>query len=192
VNFAVAAAVFPVILLGELPDKTMFASLMLAARGRPLSVWVGAAAAFTVHVAIAVAAGRLLALAPRRPVDAVVAALFVGGAIYALRAGPEEEQRAAAEELDQLRSRRRVVLTAFLVIFLAEWGDLTQVLIADLAARYRDPIAVAVGALAALWVTAGLAAAGSRLLRRLPLRPVRWVTAAVLLVFAGFAAAAAA
>ena len=52
-NPAVAAAVFPVIFLGELPDKTMFASLVMATRGRPFAVWLGATAAFAVHVVIA-------------------------------------------------------------------------------------------------------------------------------------------
>ena len=56
-NLAITATVFPLILLGELPDKTMFASLVLASRGRPLAVWLGAAAAFTLHVMIAVTVG---------------------------------------------------------------------------------------------------------------------------------------
>jgi putative Ca2+/H+ antiporter (TMEM165/GDT1 family) len=60
VNLAVAAAVFPVIFLGELPDKTMFASLVMATRGRPFAVWIGATAAFAVHVVIAITVGVLL------------------------------------------------------------------------------------------------------------------------------------
>src|ERR1022692_3493491 len=49
-SLAIAVAVFPVIFIGELPDKTMFASLVLSTHGRPLRVWLGAAAAFAVHV----------------------------------------------------------------------------------------------------------------------------------------------
>ena len=56
-NLAIALAVFPVIFVGELPDKTMFASLVLASRGHPASVWVGAAGAFMVHVVIATTIG---------------------------------------------------------------------------------------------------------------------------------------
>jgi putative Ca2+/H+ antiporter (TMEM165/GDT1 family) len=67
-NLAIAVAVFPVIFIGELPDKTMFASLVLSTRGRPLRVWLGAAAAFVVHVAIAVSVGvALLRILPHRP-----------------------------------------------------------------------------------------------------------------------------
>lgn len=190
-RLGVLAAVFPLVLLAELPDKTMFASLLLAARGRPLAVWAGASLAFAVHVVIAVAAGRLLSLVPPQPLHAIVAALFFGAAIYALVAGPAEDEEAAARELQRVHSRRRVVGTAFLVVFIAEWGDLTQVLIANLTARYRDVVAVGVGSLAALVVAAGISAGASRLVGRLPLRLLRWVTAAVLLVFAGLAAASA-
>src|SRR5262249_59112443 len=83
-NFAIAAAVFPVIFIGELPDKTMFASLVMSSRGRPWAVWLGAAGAFLVHVAIATTIGvGLFALLPQRAVDALVAVLFLAGAIYA-------------------------------------------------------------------------------------------------------------
>ena len=191
-RFGVVAAVFPLVLLAELPDKTMFASLLLAARGRPFAVWVGTSLAFAVHVVIAVAAGRLLSLVPPQPLHAVVAALFFAAAIYAIVAGPDEDEEAAARELQRLHSRRRVVLTAFVVVFIAEWGDLTQVLIANFAARYHDVLAVGVGALAALIIAAGISAGASRLVSRLPLRLLRWVTAAALLAFAGLAAAAAA
>jgi putative Ca2+/H+ antiporter (TMEM165/GDT1 family) len=47
------AAVFPVIFLGELRDKTMFASLVMTTRGRPFAVWLGATAAFAGPVVIA-------------------------------------------------------------------------------------------------------------------------------------------
>src|SRR5215471_11640962 len=79
---AVIAGAFTLTFLAELPDKSMFASLVLGTRYRPVWVWSGAAAAFTVHMAIAVTAGQLLALLPGRVVQAVVAGLFVAGAVY--------------------------------------------------------------------------------------------------------------
>src|ERR1700681_2011070 len=92
-KFAVVLAVFPVIFLGELPDKTMFASLVLATRGRPLAVWTGAAAAFVVHVVIAVTIGvGLFPLLPHRVVDGVVAALFLLGAAYAYAESRKDEE----------------------------------------------------------------------------------------------------
>src|SRR5205807_5262776 len=70
---AVVAAVFPVIFIGELPDKTMFASVVMASRGHPRAVWVGAAGAFAVHVVIATTVGvGLVHLLPHRAVEALV------------------------------------------------------------------------------------------------------------------------
>jgi Ca2+/H+ antiporter, TMEM165/GDT1 family len=182
-DLAVVGSVFVVIFLGELPDKTMFASLVLASRGRPLAVWFGAAAAFSVHVVIAVTAGGLLSLAPERVVDLVAAVLFAGGAVYAFRDTGEEEAEKGLEAT-RVVSARRTVLTAFIVIFVAEWGDLTQILTANLAARDHDPVSVGVGAVLALWSVAALAVIGSRFLTRLPMDVIRRVTGTVLAVLA--------
>jgi putative Ca2+/H+ antiporter (TMEM165/GDT1 family) len=186
VNFAVAFAVFPVIFLGELPDKTMFASLILATRGRPAHVWAGAAAAFVVHVAIATTIGvGLFALFSHRVVDGVVAALFLVGAAYAWREAGRSEEALITREA----AAHQVVSTAFVVIFVAEWGDLTQILTANLAAHYHSPLSVGVGAVAALWAVAALAVTGGQnLLRWLDIATVRKVTAVVLVILAGYAA----
>ncbi len=183
----IVVAVFPLIFFGELPDKTMFASLLLASRGRPFAVWCGAALAFLVHVTIAVSIGvGLFHLLPHRAVDAIVAVLFVLGAVLAFRES-EAEEVAVAEEIIEVAEPRvhRVVLTAFVVIFLAEWGDLTQVLTANLAARYHSPLSVGVGAAAALLSVAALAAVGGRqLVRFVPGMLLRRVTGAVCAVLA--------
>ena len=137
-NLAIVLAVFPIIFIGELPDKTMFASLVMASRGRPLPVWLGAAGAFLVHVLIAVTIGvAVFKLLPTRVVDAVVSLLFLVGAIYAFREADHDESELVAKEE---ASHRRVVVTAFAVIFVAEWGDLTQILTANLAAHYHSPL----------------------------------------------------
>lgn len=189
-DLGIAAAVFPVIFIGELPDKTMFASLVMASRGRPLAVWLGAAGAFLLHVAIATTVGvGLFAVLPHRALEAVVAALFAAGAVYAYVEGSRGETVPVTREVG---THRRVVVTAFVVIFLAEWGDLTQILTANLAAHYHSPLSVGLGALLALWCVAGLAVvSGQSLLRIFPIRAVRRLTAVVLLVLAGVAAAAA-
>ena len=186
-SVAIAVAVYPVIFIGELPDKTMFASLVLASRGRPLAVWVGAAGAFLLHVVIATTIGvALFRLLPDRVVSALVAVMFLGGAIYTLREAGRDETELIQHEA---ATHRRVVTTAFLVIFIAEWGDLTQILTANLAAHYHSALSVGVGAVAALWTVALLAVAGGQgLLRVVPIKMVRRVTAAVLLILAGVAA----
>jgi putative Ca2+/H+ antiporter (TMEM165/GDT1 family) len=184
-HFAVIAAVFPVIFIGELPDKTMFASLVLATRGRPLAVWTGAAGAFVVHVAIATTVGvGLFHLLSHRAVDGIVAGLFLFGAGYALVESRRAEEAAVLAEA----SHGRVVTTAFAVIFLAEWGDLTQILTANLAAHYHDPVSVSVGAVIALWAVAAIAVvSGQGVLRYVNIATVRRVTAVILVALAGWA-----
>ncbi len=191
-TLGVAAAVFPVIFAAELPDKSMFASLVMATRGRPAAVWGGAALAFAVHVIIAVSIGTtLVALLPHRVLEGVVAVLFLGAAFLALRDSAEAEEAEGERESMRMGARRSLA-GAFVVIFLAEWGDLTQVLTAALAVRYHAPLEVAAGAIAALWAVTALAAGAGRLLEHLPLTPVRRLTGIALLLLAliaGFEAA---
>jgi putative Ca2+/H+ antiporter (TMEM165/GDT1 family) len=190
VNLYIAAICFPVIFVGELPDKTMFASLILATKGKPRQVWLGAAGAFAVHVVIATTIGvAIFAVLPKRAVDGVVAALFLAGAVYAWREGTRDETELASTEA----SRHGAVITAFIVIFIAEWGDLTQILTANLAARYHSPLSVGVGCLLALWAVAAVAvASGQTLLRIVKVSTIRKITAAVLVGLAAYTAVAAA
>jgi putative Ca2+/H+ antiporter (TMEM165/GDT1 family) len=180
----IALVCFPIIFVGELPDKTMFASLVMATKGRPLQVWVGAAVAFVAHVVIAVTIGvAIFHLLPTRVVDALVAAAFLAGAVYAWVASRSDSE----ETVTRMPSAHGVVLSAFVVIFVAEWGDLTQILTANLAARYGSPLSVAVGSVAALWTVAALAVtSGSTVLRFVSVRRVRQVTAVALLVLAAY------
>jgi putative Ca2+/H+ antiporter (TMEM165/GDT1 family) len=185
-NPAVVLAVFPVIFVGELPDKTMFASLVLSSRGHPRSVWLGAAGAFLVHVVIAVTIGVALFRAlPQQAVDIVVAVLFAAGAAYAFWEARGNEDETALVDKEETAHPQRMILSAFLVIFIAEWGDLTQILTANLAAHYHDALSVAVGAVAALWAVAGIAVAtGTGLLRYISVRALRILTGFVLVALA--------
>jgi putative Ca2+/H+ antiporter (TMEM165/GDT1 family) len=177
--------VFALIFVAELPDKTMIATLIMGSRYRPVLVWIGATAAFTIHAAIAVLAGRLLALLPHAWVEGVTALLFAGGAAYLLFVPEKEEEEEGAEEVEVAPAGLRPIATAFVVIFVGEFGDLTQILTANLAAKYHQPWSVFIGAIAALTAVAALGAFGGRaLLRVLPLGVIR-KTGGVLL--AGFA-----
>ncbi|HEV7526981.1 MAG TPA: TMEM165/GDT1 family protein [Acidimicrobiia bacterium] len=178
-HLGIVLAVFPLIFFAELPDKTMFASILLASRGRPLAVWAGATAAFVVHVVIAVSVGvGLFNVLPHRAVDALVAVLFAVGAVLAFRESEEEEVAAAADVVGEAAlSVHRVIGTSFLVIFLAEWGDLTQVLTANLAARYHSPLSVGLGAALALVAVSAVATfSGKQLVRVLPGTLLRKIT----------------
>ena len=188
-QLGVVIAVYPIIFLGELPDKTMFASLVMSTRGRPALVWLGAAAAFAVHVAIATTIGvALFHLLPHRALQAIVAGMFFAGGLLALHEAVKERRDTTIVERE-VASHRRIVVTAFVVIFLAEWGDLTQILTANLAAHYHDALSVAVGAVLALWTVSALAVvSGQSLLRVVNVATVRIVTAVVLFGLAGWAA----
>jgi Ca2+/H+ antiporter, TMEM165/GDT1 family len=189
VELSVVIAVFPIIFIGELPDKTMFASLVMSTRGRPAVVWLGAAAAFAIHVVIATTIGvALFHLLPHRALEVFVAVMFLAGALLAVREAVKARQ---TDELvaREVASHRKVALTAFLVIFVAEWGDLTQILTANLAAHYHDGLSVGIGALLALWAVAAVAVlSGQTVLRLVNVTVLRIITAVVLTGLAGWAA----
>lgn len=170
--------------VAELPDKTMFATLVLTTRFRsPLAVWTGVAAAFAVHVAIAAAFGKLLSNLPTRPVDAAVAVLFAVGAVLLWRSAGEDPDE--EDEVDDAHGFGGIAARSFGLILVAELGDLTQLTTAGLAARTGQAFAVGVGALLALWAVAGIGVtAGQQLLRWLPLATVRRVAAVIFAVLA--------
>ncbi|MCA6091623.1 TMEM165/GDT1 family protein [Streptomyces cinnamoneus] len=183
-SFTVAALVFGVIFLAELPDKTALAGLMLGARYRASYVFAGVAAAFLVHVALAIAAGSVLTLLPHRLVQAVVGVLFLAGAAMLLLKKDDEDEE-IAKPADQ--SFWKVSGAGFMLILVAEFGDLTQIMTANLAARYDDPLSVGVGAVLGLWAVAGLGILGGRtLMRYVPLKLITKVAALVMLALAGF------
>lgn len=183
---AAAVATFLAVFPAELPDKTMVATLVLTTRfRRPFAVWCGVAAAFTVHVVLAVILGKLLSELPTRPVNAAVAILFGVGAVILWRSADEEEDTDTDTDVVDASGFGGIAGRSFAVVLLAEFGDLTQLTTAGMAARTGMPVPVAVGALAALWSVAAIGAvAGQQLLRVLPLRLVRRIAA---VIFAGLA-----
>jgi putative Ca2+/H+ antiporter (TMEM165/GDT1 family) len=187
-SFTIMAIVFGVVFLAELPDKTALAGLMLGTRYRASYVFVGVAAAFAVHVALAIAAGSVLTLLPHRLVQGVVGVLFLAGAAVLLLKKGDEDGDEVKPPADQ--SFWKVSGAGFMLILIAEFGDLTQILTANLAARYDDPVSVGVGAVLALWAVGGLGILGGRtLMKRVPLRLITKVAACVMLALAGFSLA---
>jgi len=179
ISLSVLALVFGVVFLAELPDKTALAGLVLGTRYRASYVFAGVAAAFLLHVALAVAAGSALTLLPQRIVHVVTGVLFLGGAVMLLRNKGEDEEEVRRPE-DQ--SFWKVAGTGFMLILVAEFGDLTQIMTANLAARYDDPVSVGIGAVLALWAVAGLGIVGGKaLMRRVPLGLITKIAAALML-----------
>jgi putative Ca2+/H+ antiporter (TMEM165/GDT1 family) len=191
VSVVVALTVFGLLLPAELPDKTMVATIVLSTRFPPLPVWLGVATGFAVQTGVAVAAGGAVSLLPSRLVHAITAAMFAIGAVLMLRTGREtvaEEEREIEAELAAEPKRpsfRRIVATSFLVLFAAEWGDLSQILTANLAAKYGDPIAVFVGAWTALALVAAVGVVSGRAIVRVV--PLTWVRRLAAALFAAMA-----
>ncbi|RAJ45569.1 putative Ca2+/H+ antiporter (TMEM165/GDT1 family) [Kitasatospora sp. SolWspMP-SS2h] len=164
---------FGLIFLAELPDKTMFASLAMGTRMRPLYVWFGTSAAFIVHVAIAVGAGSLLSLLPGLAVKLVSAALFAFGAVVLLRSGGDGDDEEGGPKT--VTGFWPVWATAFTTVFIGEWGDLTQITTANLAAT-NGWLPTAIGSAAALMSVSALALLVGRVIaKRVPLRTIQRV-----------------
>lgn len=167
----------------ELPDKTFIATLVLATRFKPVVVWLGVSAAFAVQTTVAVLAGQVLSLLPETAVLLVTAALFGTGSVLLLRGAGDIDPTADADEEEEAvesvvqSGHRRAFVVSFLVLFAAEWGDLSQLTTAGLSARFDAPVEVWLGAWLALSAVAGVATlAGRWLVQRVRFATVRRIS----------------
>jgi putative Ca2+/H+ antiporter (TMEM165/GDT1 family) len=184
VDLAVAGIVFGIVALAELPDTSSVAAVVLGSRFPPRLVLLGAVAAHTVQTVVAVAAGSVVALLPRRPLEWGLVVIFLIATVLVLREDDDDDDDGPVLD-GSPGTRRKVVATAFGVVLLAELGDPTQIITATLAARYTDPLAVGIGAVLALWVVSAIAVYGGDRLRRV--LPAQWLTriaAAILVILA--------
>src|SRR3954465_15450116 len=190
-DLVVIAITFAAIFVVELPDKTFIAALVLSTRYRPLAVWLGVGLAFGVQTLVAVTAGTLATLLPDVVLKLVALVIFLVGAVllYPSRPGADaaekEQEEEYAAKAAEPRSFLRAATTSFLVLFAAEWGDLSQLLTISFVTRYHDHLNVFIGAWSALLTVSGLAGgAGRVLLRYLRLSLLHYIGAAVCLVLA--------
>ena len=183
--------VFGAIFVVELPDKTFIAALVLSTRYRPLAVWIGVGIAFGVQCLVAVTVGAVATLLPETLVKSVTLLIFLVGAFVLVRTAPGAD--AAEQETEQEYEARatepktffKAMVASFLVLFAAEWGDLSQLLTISFVTRFDDHVDVFLGAWAALLTVSGLAIlAGRVLLRYLRLSLLHYIGAGVCLVLA--------
>jgi putative Ca2+/H+ antiporter (TMEM165/GDT1 family) len=190
-DLAILAATFAAIFIVELPDKTFIAALVLSTRYKPLAVWIGVGLAFGVQTLVAVTIGALATLLPDVLVKSVAILIFLVGAVVLLRTAPgadaaEKEQEAEFEaRAVEPKSFLKAAVASFLVLFAAEWGDLSQLLTISFVTRYHNHLSVFIGAWAALLTVSGLAVlAGRVLLRYMRLSLLHYIGAAVCLLLA--------
>jgi len=176
--------IFVVMFLLELPDKTMIATIVMSTRARPWSIVTGASAGFVVQMGIAVAAGGLLTLLPSHVKNLIVALLFLGGAAYLLFSREEtaEEKGEQEAQSEHPATRLKEIATAFSVIFIAEFGDLTQIQAANFTLKTHQPLEVFVAGSLALILISFLGAFGGKFLQRVV--PIKWIRLGGGLVFA--------
>ena len=190
-DLAVVALTFAAIFVVELPDKTFVAALVLSTRYPGLFVWIGVGLAFLVQTVIAVTVGKVVTFLPTTVVHLVAAGIFLVGAVLLAREAPnaDAEEHEAEEEFAAKAATRKTgwsaVVASFLVLFAAEWGDLSQLLTISLVGKYGSPVSVFVGAWGALLAVSGLAVLAGRYLQRyIRLSVIHYVGAAVCLVLA--------
>jgi len=161
----------------ELPDKTFVATIVMASRARALPVLVGASSALVLHMFLAVEAGRLLTLLPVTAKNIVVAAFFLGGGAYLLFVKEKAEEEKGEEK--GLAERRGTLwkefATAFGVIFIGEFGDLTQIQAANLSAKTHEPLMVFLASSIALIAISFVGVYGGKaLVKRVKLQNIRY------------------
>ncbi len=159
---------FSVIFLAELPDKTALATLLLASKGGRLPVFSGVALAFLIQCVIAVGVGNWIGKLSPIWVKGGTGILFLIFALMSYRKLTEEEENGTERDSEEPQAGFLMHASkAFMVIFLAEWGDLTQLTTASLSARYpSEPAVIFTASLLALWsVTAIAVILGQKLTR---------------------------
>ena len=177
---AVFASVFTMVLLAELADKTQLVTLALAAKSaKPRQVYLGAVAGLFCVTAIGAAAGSLIALlVPLELVRLGSGAAFLALGVYTIiTTGGSEEEEASPMDED------RVWLRAFLLLFVAELGDKTQLVVILAAASTGLVLVVLPAGFAALaTVNAVGVALGGRAGRLLSGRAAAYVAGAAFIL----------
>jgi Ca2+/H+ antiporter, TMEM165/GDT1 family len=184
-NIGAYLGIFALMFLIELPDKTMIATIVMSTKVRPSSIVIGASSGFVVQMGIAVGAGGLLTLLPVHVKDVIVAVLFLGGAGYLLLSREEKAEEKGTKEASSERSSTRIreIATAFSIIFVSEFGDLSQIQAANFAAKTHELLGVFITASLALISVSFLGAYGGQFLQRVV--PVKWIRLAGGAIFAG-------
>ncbi|MDA9556476.1 TMEM165/GDT1 family protein [Vibrio sp.] len=142
--------IFLIITLAEMGDKSQLVCMTLAAKHKTRGVLYGAIAAFLVLNTIAVLVGSAISSSiPTEWVTLVAAILFTGFGLHSLLT-KEEDDDVCEEELE--KKQKSIFLTSFLLIFVAELGDKTQLAVATMSTT-QSSIIVWVGASLALIFT---------------------------------------
>mmetsp|Transcript_40350 Transcript_40350/g.65616 ORF Transcript_40350/g.65616 Transcript_40350/m.65616 type:complete len:334 (+) Transcript_40350:94-1095(+) len=179
---------FSMIIATELGDKTFFIAAILAMKSSRWMVYLGAISALTFMTLLSVAIGFALPkIISKSYTHYAAIALFVVFGIkmlyeacemYNKAPGKNQELEEVEQELDSEQGIAKshpnqiglfssliptIVIQAFLLTFVAEWGDRSQIATIALASS-NDPLGVAIGGVLGHACCTGLAVVGGRLL----------------------------
>jgi putative Ca2+/H+ antiporter (TMEM165/GDT1 family) len=184
IDWKLFVSIFSLIFVSELPDKTALATLMMATQGSPIAIFFGVAGAFIVQSLVAIAFGSVIGLLPEKWVHLLSGVLFLIFAAFLYFEKEEPVETGTALAGDKALSNAKMVWKAFVLIFIAEWGDLTQLATASMAARYHSQIwTVFAAATLALWsVTAIAIFIGHQLKHAIPIQKLKFLS---MLLFTG-------
>ncbi|HEY9813044.1 MAG TPA: TMEM165/GDT1 family protein [Candidatus Sericytochromatia bacterium] len=189
------------IMLSELGDKTFFIAMILAMRHSRRLVYIGVVAALAAMTIISVFVGQIISLLPPSYIHYGEVLLFLGFGIKLLYDASqmpndscEEEVKEASlvveqaeKELPPKATSLAIVLEAFGLTFVAEWGDRTQIATIALAAS-NNPYAVTVGAILGHAICAVIAVVGGRMIAgRISERIITAIGGSLFIVFGAIA-----
>lgn len=164
--------------VSELGDKTFFIAAILAMRHSRRLVFAGVIVALAAMTVLSVLVGQVAALLPKVYIQYAEIALFIGFGIKLIYEASQMPTNACDVEIIQeakdvvdkaefklpkQQTPMSIVGEAFVLTFLAEWGDRTQIATIALATRYQ-PIGVTVGAIGGHALCAALAVICGRML----------------------------
>ena len=186
------------ITISELGDKTFFIAVILAMRHSRRLVFTGATAALAAMTVISVLVGQAVSLLPQNYIHfAEITLFFCFGLklLYDAKQMPakcdSEEAKEAAEAVDNARSfkwlprgsKLAVVLKAFVLTFIAEWGDRTQIATIALAAS-NNAFGITLGATLGHAICAAIAVIGGRIIAgRISERAIATLGGCLFLIF---------
>lgn len=166
------------ITVSELGDKTFFIAVILSMQHSRRLVFAGVVAALAAMTILSVGVGQAVSLLPKLYIYYAEIVLFIAFGIKLLYEGSkmsaatcdteivEEAKTAVAEAEKQLKNQKSIwaiLLEAFVLTFMAEWGDRTQFATITLAAA-NNPVGVTIGAILGHAICAAITVIGGRML----------------------------
>lgn len=189
------------ITISELGDKTFFIAVVMSMRYRRRWVLIGAIAALATMTLLSVLFGRAVSFLPKTYLvwGEICLFLIFGAKLWLdARKMPArgtssavcEAQEAVCQSKKNLKRHRNhwaVIIETFILTFLAEWGDRTQIATIALAAS-NNAVGVSLGAIRGHSICASIAVIGGKLIAgRISEKTINILAGALFFLFAAIA-----